>query len=215
MSAKAGPIAALREEYGDTLLDPASLPDDPIAAFSLFFESARAAEVPEPNAMTLATNTPEGPAARIVLLKGVDDAGFTFFTNYDSAKGRELAADPRCALVFSWVEIHRQVRIRGRAERVSREESEAYFRTRPRQSQLGAWASAQSAVLPSRDALEAAMRDTVTRFDGKDVPIPPHWGGFRIVPASVELWQGRRSRLHDRVRYTRTSTGWTKERLAP
>ncbi len=209
------PIASLRQEYGDAPLDPASLPADPLAAFLAFFESARAAEVPEPNAMTLATSTTDGPSARIVLLKGVDDRGFTFYTNYASAKAKELAADPRCGLVFSWVEIQRQVRVRGVAEKVSREESEAYFRVRPRQSQLGAWASAQSEVLPSREVLEAEMRAVTERFEGRDVPIPPHWGGYRVVPSVVELWQGRRSRLHDRVRYTRIAEGWKKDRLSP
>lgn len=208
-------IAALRQEYGDAPLDPEALPADPVAAFLAFFDSARAAGCPEPNAMTLATVTPEGPSARIVLLKGVDERGFTFFTNYDSDKGRELADDPRCSLVFSWVEIQRQARVRGRAEKVAREESEAYFRSRPRQSQLGAWASAQSSVLASRDELEARMRDVTARYEGKDVPLPPHWGGYRVVPSVVELWQGRRSRLHDRVRYARTSDGWTKTRLSP
>jgi len=209
------PIASLRQEYGDAPLDPASLPAEPLAAFLAFFESARAAEVPEPNAMTLATLTEHGPTARIVLLKGVDDRGFTFYTNYGSAKAKELAADPRCSLVFSWVEIHRQVRVRGVAEKVSREESDAYFCTRPRQSQLGAWASAQSEVIPSRDVLEAEMRAVTARFEGKDVPTPPHWGGYRVVPVEIELWQGRRSRLHDRVRYTRNADGWVKARLSP
>ena len=150
-------IARLRQEYGDAPLDPEDLPADPMSAFRLFFDSAVASGLPEPNAMTLATTTPEGPAARVVLLKGADERGFSFYTNYESDKAHELAASPVCALVFSWVEIHRQVRVRGRAEKVPREESEAYFRVRPRESQLGAWASKQSSVLePSSSTMTRA-----------------------------------------------------------
>lgn len=208
-------LRALRQEYGDASLEPEALPDDPIEAFRGFFDSAVAACVPEPNAMTLATITPDGPNARVVLLKGVDSRGFVFYTNYESQKGRELLANPACALVFSWVEIHRQVRVRGRAERVSSDESEAYFPVRPRESQLGAWASHQSEVLASREVLEAKMHEVTKRFEGKDVPRPSHWGGYRVVPDVVELWQGRRNRLHDRVLYTRDGLGWQKARLSP
>jgi pyridoxamine 5'-phosphate oxidase len=215
MTQNADPIATLRQEYGDAPMGPETLPADPIDAFRTFFESAIAAGVAEPNAMTLATTTAEGPDARVVLLKGADPRGFVFYTNYESEKGRELLANPACALVFSWVEIHRQVRVRGFAEKVSRGESELYFRLRPRQSQLGAWASRQSEVLPSREALEAKMAEVTATYEGKDVPLPAHWGGYRVVPHVVELWQGRRNRLHDRVRYTREGQGFTKVRLSP
>lgn len=208
-------IARLRQEYGDAPLDPEALPESPMSAFRLFFDSAVASGLPEPNAMTLATTTPEGPAARVVLLKGADERGFSFYTNYESDKAKELASSPACALVFSWVEIHRQVRVRGRAEKVPREESEAYFRVRPRESQLGAWASKQSSVLASRAELEAAMAEVTARFEGRDVPLPPAWGGYRVIPDVLELWQGRRNRLHDRVRYTRMGDGWARERLSP
>ncbi|MBL0194435.1 MAG: pyridoxamine 5'-phosphate oxidase [Myxococcales bacterium] len=209
-------LAALREEYGDHGIDPATLPECPLVAFDVWLGEALAAGLPEPNAMTLATLGEAGPEARIVLLKARDERGFVFYTSYESGKARELARDPACALVFDWLGAMRQVRVRGRAERVSREESGEYFRTRPRQSQLGAWASRQSAVLASRDELEAKMAEVTARFEGGPVPLPDGWGGFRVVPTQVELWQGRASRLHDRVRYTRGPDGaWTRVRLSP
>lgn len=212
----AAALAALREEYGDRGIDPATLPDSPLVAFDAWLADALAAGLPEPNAMTLATLGEAGPEARVVLLKARDERGFVFYTNYESQKARELAREPACALVFDWLGAMRQVRVRGRAERVSREESAEYFRTRPRQSQLGAWASRQSAVLASREALEAKMAEVTARFEGADVPLPDWWGGFRVVPAQVELWQGRASRLHDRVRYTRRDDGgWSRVRLSP
>jgi pyridoxamine 5'-phosphate oxidase len=184
--------------------------------FARWFGDAHRAELLEPNAMTLATATPDGePSARIVLLKGADERGFAFFTDYRSRKGQDLEANPRAALVFHWGELERQVRITGAVSRVSREESEAYFRSRPRGSRLGAWTSQQSSVIPSREALEERLGKMAARFDGSDVPLPPHWGGFRVRPDTIEFWQGRESRLHDRIRYVREGGVWRIERLSP
>ncbi len=198
-------------------LSEADLAPDPFAQFQAWFDTALAAGLPEPNAMTLATATPDGrPSARMVLIKGVDSRGFVFYTNYESRKGRELEANPWAALVFYWPELERQIRIEGRVERVAAEESDAYFASRPLGSRLGAWASPQSQVIPGRDVLEARLRDLEARFASGDVPRPPHWGGYRVVPEAVEFWQGRPSRLHDRLRYTRQADGrWAIERLAP
>ena len=198
-------------------LSEADLAPDPFAQFQAWFDTALAAGLPEPNAMTLATATPDGrPSARMVLIKGVDPRGFVFYTNYESRKGRELEANPWAALVFYWPELERQIRIEGRVERVAAEESDAYFASRPLGSRLGAWASPQSQVIPGRDVLEARLRDLEARFASGDVPRPPHWGGYRVVPEAVEFWQGRPSRLHDRLRYTRQADGrWAIERLAP
>jgi pyridoxamine 5'-phosphate oxidase len=167
--------------------------------------------------MTLATATPDGrPSARIVLLKGVDAEGFIFFTSYDSQKGRELEANPLAALVFFWPELERQVRVTGVARRIGREESESYFQSRPRGSRIGAWASTQSQVIPDRASLETRIAEMETAFPGAEIPLPPFWGGYRIEPESIEFWQGRRSRLHDRLRYTLgPDGGWAIERLAP
>ena len=209
-------IADLRREYALASLDERDVAPDPVAMFARWFTEARAADVAEPNAMTLATASAEGaPSARMVLLKGVDDGGFVFFTDYRSRKAAELDANPRAALVFHWVELERQVRIAGSVARVAREETEAYFRTRPLGSRLGAWASEQSSVIAGREVLDARLRDVEARFPGEDVPAPPHWGGYRLTPASVEFWQGRASRLHDRIRYVRRGGGWAIERLSP
>ena len=209
-------IADLRREYALASLDERDVAPDPVAMFARWFTEARAADVAEPNAMTLATASAEGaPSARMVLLKGVDDGGFVFFTDYRSRKAAELDANPRAALVFHWVELERQVRIAGSVARVAREETEAYFRTRPLGSRLGAWASEQSSVITGREVLDARLRDVEARFPGEDVPAPPHWGGYRLAPASVEFWQGRASRLHDRIRYVRRGGGWAIERLSP
>jgi pyridoxamine 5'-phosphate oxidase len=210
-------IAHLRRDYARARLDEQHVDPDPIAQFGKWFGEARNAKLLEPNAMTLATATPEGvPSARLVLLKGFDARGFTFFTDYRSQKGRELEANPYAALAFFWGELERQVRITGTVTKLSREESEEYYRTRPRGSRLGAWTSHQSAVLSSREALEQRLQEVSAKFPGEDVPLPPHWGGYLVRPESVEFWQGRPDRLHDRIRYTRRSgEGWAIERLSP
>jgi pyridoxamine 5'-phosphate oxidase len=184
--------------------------------FEQWLEQALAAGLVLPNTMALATATPDGrPSARMLLLKGLDERGFTFYTNYGSQKGTELAANPHAALVFYWAELERQVRVTGRAERVSRAESEAYFRTRPFGSRLGAWASPQSEVISGRAVLEDRVRELSLEHLGENVPLPPFWGGFRLYPDEVEFWQGRENRLHDRFRYRRQGNGWIVERLAP
>jgi pyridoxamine 5'-phosphate oxidase len=191
------------------------LAPDWVGQFARWFAQAAAAGLAEPNAMVLATADAGGrPSARTVLLKGYDQRGFTFFTNYDSRKGGELAANPYASLVFPWLAMHRQVVACGTVSRVDRAETEAYFATRPRGSQLGAWASPQSTVIAGRPVLEEALAEAARRFPDR-VPPPPHWGGFRLAPHSVEYWQGRTDRLHDRLRYRHTGQGWIVERLAP
>jgi pyridoxamine 5'-phosphate oxidase len=209
-------LAALRRDYALATLDERDVDADPIRQFERWFADAAAARVPEPNAMTLSTATRDGvPSARIVLLKGVDANGFAFYTDYRSRKGAELAENPLAALTFLWKEIERQVRITGSVSRVSTHESDAYFRTRPLGSRLGAWASHQSAVLASREELEARVQDVIGRFPDGDVPLPPHWGGFRVAPDEIEFWQGRPDRLHDRLLYRRGERGWEISRLSP
>lgn len=210
-------LSAIRTEYGRAGLDERDAHPSPFVQARAWLDEAIAAQHPDPTAMTLATIDAEGlPSARVVLLKTLDDRGLVFFTNYESAKGRALAANPRAAANFFWVLLERQIKFVGRVEKVAREESEAYFRTRPRGSQLGAWTSPQSTPIASRAALEAELAAVTARFEGQDVPCPPHWGGYRLVPDEVELWQGRPSRLHDRLRYTRMDdTAWKIERLAP
>lgn len=212
-------LADLRKNYSLGSLDASDVDPDPIRQFQTWFSQALDAKLPEPNAMTVATVDAEGrPAARILLIKGVDERGFVFFTNYDSRKGRELAANPHAALLFHWIELERQVRIEGRVEKTSDAESDAYFQSRPLGSRIGAWASEQSAVIGSRAELEAREREISARY-GEQPPRPPHWGGYRLVPGAIEFWQGRPSRLHDRIRYTRDSVhdgaAWRIERLAP
>ncbi|HEX9951873.1 MAG TPA: pyridoxamine 5'-phosphate oxidase [Rubricoccaceae bacterium] len=207
----------LRQSYERGALDRADLPADPLALFRAWFADAGAAGVVEPNAMTLATVGPDGrPSARIVLLKGVDARGFSFYTNYDSRKGRELDAHPFAALVFWWGPLERQVRVEGRVERVRAAEADAYYASRPRGSRLGAWASPQSAEIPDRTPLDTRLAEADARFAGADVPRPDFWGGYRVVPDAVEFWQGRPSRLHDRFLYRLGAAGdWQAVRLAP
>ena len=200
----------------DDPLNEHDLDDDPVAQFRAWLSQARDAGISFPEAMTLATADARGrPSARTVLLRGIDELGFVFFTNYDSRKATELAENLNAALTFLWKELERQVCVVGTVARTSVEESEAYFRTRPREARLGAWTSLQSRPVSSRDELDAAFRDMEVRFPGEDVPLPPHWGGFRLRPDTIEFWKGRAHRLHDRFRYTRGEDGWDRVRLWP
>jgi pyridoxamine 5'-phosphate oxidase len=209
-------FATLRREYASEPLNESDVATDPYVQFRAWFEQAERAGVREPNAMSLATVSGDGrPSVRIVLLKGVDERGFSFFTDYRSRKGGELDATGRAALCFHWHDVERQVRMGGTVERVSPEESAAYFASRPRGSQLGAWASVQSSQLASRELLDRAVEANATRFGDGAVPLPPHWGGYRLRPDEIEFWQGRANRLHDRILYLRRGGSWVISRLSP
>jgi pyridoxamine 5'-phosphate oxidase len=210
-------IGDLRRDYASRSLGEADTDPNPISQFRVWFDEALKSEIIDVNAMSLATAAPNGdPSVRIVLLKDVDDDGFVFFTQYDSAKGRDLAANPQAALLFYWAPLERQVRITGTVTRVPRAMSEAYFATRPVESQWAAWTARQSSEIPTRNALEQQYADVQRRFAGQSVPCPPDWGGYRVTPVRIEFWQGRPGRLHDRLLYARQHDGtWTRVRLAP
>ncbi|MEV4329713.1 pyridoxamine 5'-phosphate oxidase [Streptomyces sp. NPDC049597] len=207
----------MREQYRSTPLNESALATGPMEQFSRWFAEAAAAALLEPNAMIVSTATPDGrPSSRTVLLKQYDERGFVFFTNYDSRKGREIDANPYVSLLFPWHALERQIIVNGTASRIGRDETAAYFRTRPHGSQLGAWASDQSSVIASRAELLHRYEELAARYpEGEQVPAPAHWGGIRVVPDEVEFWQGHENRLHDRLRYVRTDGAWRVERLAP
>ena len=209
-------IAELRREYASRALTEADALDDPIQQFAVWFGEALKSELLDTNAMTLATASHDGePAARIVLLKGFDETGFVFFTNYESAKAADLERNPRACLLLFWAVLERQVRVTGRVSKTSTQESEKYFQSRPFESQIGAWASAQSRTLGDRASLEARYAELAAKYAGGPVPLPPFWGGYRVAPETIEFWQGRKSRLHDRLLYTKHAGTWVRSRLAP
>ncbi|HUL51447.1 MAG TPA: pyridoxamine 5'-phosphate oxidase [Candidatus Nitrosotalea sp.] len=209
-------LADLRKDYMMGGLRRADLDPDPIAQFKRWLKEALDAKLPEPTAMTLATADRKGrPSGRIVLLKGVDERGFLFFSNYESRKGRELAENPNAALVLHWIELERQVRISGSVARLSRAESEEYFKTRPLGHRLGSWVSKQSQRVANRAVLEERLRQIQAKYPGDDIPLPPYWGGYVLSPTEIEFWQGRVNRLHDRFLFTKQPSGWLIERLSP
>lgn len=210
-------LASLRKNYALQSLSETDVAPDPMIQFDRWFRETLDAKLPEPNAMTVATVGLNGrPSARTVLLKIADARGFVFFTNYESQKGNELAENPQAALLFTWLELERQIRIEGRTEKVDPSESESYFQIRPKASQIGAWASPQSRIIPSRETLEAKQQELQLQYANAEVlPLPPFWGGYRVIPDRIEFWQGRRSRLHDRILYTLEGETWKIERLAP
>ncbi len=210
-------VADLRKEYTFQGLNEADADPNPFGQFKVWFEQARNAQLPEPNAMTIATASLDGkPSARMVLLKDYDQRGFVFYTNYDSDKGQQLLTNPWGAIAFWWAQLERQVRITGRVEQVSEAEADQYFKSRPKGSQLGAWASNQSQIIPNREVLEQRLQQLKDEYENKAVMRPPHWGGFRVIPDQIEFWQGRPSRLHDRILYQRGEDGgWFLQRLSP
>jgi len=206
----------LRVSYELDSLIEETAPADPNLLFNLWLQDALTHNLPEPNAMTLATiGSDGGPNSRTVLLKGLDERGFHFFTNYDSRKGRDIAADPRAALTFLWTARHHQVNVRGTITKLPREDAESYFNSRPPGHQIGAWVSDQSTVIAGREWLEAREAEMTARFGDGPIPCPPNWGGYTLLASEIEFWQGRTSRLHDRLRYTRMQSGWKRERLCP
>lgn len=216
MSDKPLNIADIRMDYMLAALDEETAGTDPIAFFSKWFKDAESARITEINAMTLATADAQNrPHARIVLLKGLDDRGFVFFTNYDSAKGQHIAENPNVSLLFFWKELERQVRIDGRIEKVPAEESDIYFHSRPEGSRLGAWASPQSREIPHRNILDLNYSKYEAEFSGIQIPRPAHWGGYIVIPERIEFWQGRSSRMHDRILFKRNGSAWHRSRLAP
>jgi pyridoxamine 5'-phosphate oxidase len=209
-------VEALRREYSRLTLMEENIAANPAEQFAVWFRQALAADLPDANAMTLATaNTSGKPSARIVLLKGFDQSGFRFYTNYQSRKGQELEENPQASACFFWSELERQIRIEGQTEKLSREESTAYFKKRPRLSKLGAWASSQSSEVDSRETLEQNFEKIKSRFEDKEIPVPDFWGGYLLIPARVEFWQGRPGRLHDRIVYSRKNDRWATARLSP
>lgn len=209
-------LRTMRTDYEAAGIDPSDLLEHPFEQFQAWFDDAVHGGLPEPHAMVLATVGPDGaPSARAVLLRELDSRGFVFFTNYDSQKGAHLASNPRAAGCFLWLPLHRQVRVEGLVERIAPEESDAYFATRPRESQIGAHASPQSETIPDRRWLEDRVAELKAGFGGGDIPRPPHWGGYRLMPDRIEFWQGRPNRLHDRVLFDRQGSDWTSRRLAP
>jgi pyridoxamine 5'-phosphate oxidase len=216
MSKSREEIAAMRNEYGSRVLRRSALADSPIIQFEQWFAEAREVELHEPNALAFSTIGLDGcPASRTVLMKFFDDDGFVFYTNYGSAKAKEIAANPRASMLFPWLQLERQVRIEGEVEKVSTAESLKYFASRPRESQIGAWVSDQSSVIDSRALLMNKMAELKAKFKGGDVPLPSFWGGYRVRPQRIEFWQGGKGRVHDRFLYTRDGDGWSIDRLAP
>jgi pyridoxamine 5'-phosphate oxidase len=215
-STKAQELSGLRVHYAKDELLEQNIGLEPLSLFYLWMEAAKSSKIKEPNAMVLSTINEGKPSARVVLLKGFDESGFSFFTNYQSHKGAEIAQNPAGALTFFWDDLERQVRIEGIITKVSAEDSDEYFHARPRQSQIGAWVSNQSSIIPNRNVLEEKNASLEVKFkDVKIIPRPPHWGGYLLTPESIEFWQGRPSRLHDRILYTRINDAWKRDRLSP